>query len=64
MRAPVRSEPEVVRLTVAHERRDVGADDVIVAGPLRDPGTWQERGVLEPLRRELDVPVVHLASQR
>lgn len=40
--------------------RDFGADEVIVVTHPREQETWQERGELERLRRELDVPVTHL----
>ena len=44
------------------ELRDFGADEVIVVTHPRDRETWQERGELERLRAELDVPVVHLVA--
>jgi hypothetical protein len=34
---------------------------VIVVTHPRERETWQERGELERLRRELDVPVSHIA---
>jgi len=40
--------------------RDFGADEVIVVTHSRDRETWQERGELDRLRRELDVPVTHV----
>jgi hypothetical protein len=40
--------------------RDFGADEVLVATHPRDRETWQEHGELERLRRELDVPVIHV----
>jgi len=40
--------------------RDFGADQVIVVTHARERETWQERGELEGLRRELDVPVTHI----
>lgn len=42
------------------ELRDFGADEVIVVTHPRERETWQERGELERLRRELDVPVMHV----
>jgi len=42
------------------ELRDFGADEVIVVTHPSERETWQERGELERLRRELDVPVVHV----
>jgi hypothetical protein len=45
---------------IEDELRDFGADEVIVVTPPRDRENWQERGELERLRRELDVPVTHL----
>ncbi|MFI4985485.1 MAG: hypothetical protein ACHQAV_05820 [Solirubrobacterales bacterium] len=41
--------------------RDFGADEVIVVTHPEERETWQERGELERLRRELDVPVTHVA---
>ncbi len=40
--------------------RDFGADEVIVITHPRERETWQERGELERLRRELGVPVTHI----
>jgi hypothetical protein len=40
--------------------RDFGADEVIVVTHPGERETWQERGELERLRRELDVPVTHV----
>lgn len=40
--------------------RDFGADEVIVVTHPRERETWQERGELERLRRELEVPVTHV----
>ncbi len=40
--------------------RDFGADEVIVVTHSRDRETWQERGELDRLRRELDIPVTHV----
>ena len=40
--------------------RDFGADEVIVVTHPRERETWQERGELERLRRELEVPVTHI----
>jgi hypothetical protein len=42
------------------ELRAFGADEVIVVSHPRDRETWQERGELARLRRELDVPVTHV----
>jgi hypothetical protein len=42
------------------ELRAVGADEVIVVTHPREGATWQERGELERLRRELDLPVAHV----
>ena len=44
------------------ELRDFGADEVIVVTHPDERETWQERGELDRLRRELelDVPVVHV----
>ncbi len=42
------------------ELRDFGADEVIVVTHPRERAGWQERGELERLRRELDVPVTHV----
>lgn len=46
---------------VEDELRDFGADEVIVVTHPRERQTWQERDQLERLRRELDVPVTHVA---
>jgi hypothetical protein len=45
------------------ELRTFGADEVIVVTHPRDRETWQERGELARLRRELDVPVTHVVVQ-
>jgi hypothetical protein len=45
---------------IADELRDFGADEVIVVTHPDEGETWQERGELERLRRELDVPVTHV----
>jgi hypothetical protein len=45
---------------IEDELRDFGADEVIVVTHPRERETWQERGELERLRRELDVPVTHV----
>lgn len=45
---------------LADELRDFGADEVIVVTHPRDRETWQERGEIERLRHELDVPVSHV----
>ena len=44
---------------IADELRRFGADEVIVVTHPRERQSWQERGELERLRSELDVPVVH-----
>jgi hypothetical protein len=41
------------------ELRTFGANEVIVVTHPRDLETWQERGELARLRREVDVPVTH-----
>jgi hypothetical protein len=46
---------------LADELRDFSADEVIVVTHPRDAETWQEQGELERLRRELSVPVWHVA---
>jgi hypothetical protein len=45
---------------IEDELRDFGADEVIVVTHPREREIWQERGELERLRRELDVPVTHV----
>ena len=45
---------------IEDELRDFGADEVIVVTHPSEQETWQERGELERLRRELDVPVTHI----
>ena len=45
---------------IADELRGFGADEVIVVTHPRDRLTWQERGELARLRRELRVPVTHV----
>ena len=45
------------------ELRTFGADEVIVVTHPRDRETWQERGELARLHRELDVPVTHVVAQ-
>jgi GABA permease len=47
-------------LAIEDELRDFGADEVIVVTHPRERETWQERGELERLREELDVPVTHV----
>jgi hypothetical protein len=42
------------------ELRTSGADEVIVVTHPRERETWQERGELARLRRELDIPVTHV----
>ncbi|MGD0452272.1 MAG: hypothetical protein ABSB69_01620 [Solirubrobacteraceae bacterium] len=46
---------------IEDELRDFGADEVIIVTHPREQETWQEHGELERLRRELDVPVTHIA---
>ena len=45
---------------IEDELRDFGADEVVVVTHSRDRETWQERGELDRLRQELDVPVTHV----
>jgi hypothetical protein len=45
---------------IEDELRHFGADEVIVVTHPSERETWQERGELERLRRELDVPVTHV----
>ena len=45
---------------IEDELRDFGADAVLVVTHPRELETWQERGELERLRRELRVPVEHV----
>jgi hypothetical protein len=45
---------------IEDELRAFGADELIVVTHPRDRETWQERGELARLRRELDVPVTHV----
>ena len=45
---------------IEDELRHFGADEVIVVTHPSERETWQERGELERLRRELDVPVIHV----
>jgi hypothetical protein len=52
-----------VTSAIEDELRDFGADEVIVVTHPRDRETWQERDELERLRRELDVPVTHVAVE-
>lgn len=52
-----RTSPNV---SIEDELRDFGADEVIVVTHPHARETWQERGELERLRAELDVPVTHL----
>jgi len=47
---------------IEDELRDFGADEVIVVTHPRERQTWQERGELERLQRELDVPVTHIVA--
>lgn len=44
------------------ELRTFGANEVIVVTHPRDRETWQERGELARLRRELGVPVTHFVA--
>ena len=48
---------------IGDELRAFGADELIVVTHPRDRETWQERGELTRLRRELDVPVTHVVVQ-
>jgi hypothetical protein len=48
-------------IALEDELRDFGADEVIVVTHRREQETWQERGELERLRGELEVPVTHVA---
>ena len=45
---------------IEDELRGFGADEVIVVTHPSEQETWQERGELERLRRELEVPVTHV----
>jgi hypothetical protein len=45
---------------IEDELRDFGADAVVVVTHPRELETWQERGELERLRRELRVPIEHV----
>jgi hypothetical protein len=45
---------------IEDELRDFGADEVIVVTHPSERETWQERGELERLRCELEVPVTHV----
>ncbi len=47
---------------IEDELRDFGADEVIVVTHPRERQTWQERGELERLQRELDMPVTHIVA--
>ena len=47
---------------IEDELRDFGADEVLVVTHPRERQTWQERGELERLQRELDVPVTHIVA--
>ena len=55
-----RSATPTQRTALEDQLRDFGADEVIVVTHPRERGSWQERGELERLRRELDVPVTHV----
>jgi hypothetical protein len=46
--------------SIEDELRTFGADEVIVVTHPRDRATWQERGELERLRDELELPVTHV----
>ena len=43
--------------------RDFGADEVFVVTHPRERDAWQERGELERMRRELDLPVRHIVVE-
>jgi hypothetical protein len=45
---------------IEDELRDFGPDEVILATHARERETWQERGELKRLRRELDLPITHV----
>jgi len=45
---------------IEDQLRDFGADEVIVVTHARDSLTWEERGELRRLRRELSVPVTQV----
>ncbi|HYB23499.1 MAG TPA: hypothetical protein VED41_06865 [Solirubrobacteraceae bacterium] len=45
---------------IEDELRDFGADEVIVVTHPREQQNWQERGELQRLQRELDMPVTHV----
>jgi hypothetical protein len=45
---------------IEDELRGFGADEVIIVTHPSEQETWQERGELERLRRELEVPVTHV----
>lgn len=47
---------------IEDELRDAGADEVIVVTHPTERQTWQERGELERLRRELDMPITLIAA--
>jgi hypothetical protein len=47
---------------IEDELRDFGADEVIVVTHPREREAWQERGELDRLRHELDVPVRHVVA--
>jgi hypothetical protein len=47
-------------IALEDELRTFGADEVIVVTHPRDRVTWQERGELGRLRRELDIPIAHV----
>jgi hypothetical protein len=48
---------------IEDELRTFGADEVIVVTHRRDRETWQERGELPCLRRELEVPITHVVVE-
>jgi hypothetical protein len=45
---------------IEDELRDFGADEVIVVTHPRGLETWQERGELDRLQTELNVPIRHV----
>jgi uncharacterized membrane protein YccC len=46
--------------SIEDELRDFGADEVIVVTHPSERATWQERGELDRLRAELDIPIAHV----
>jgi hypothetical protein len=47
---------------IEDELRDSGADEVIVVAHPTERQSWQERGELDRLRRELDVPITLIGA--